>query len=208
MLPLLHRPVRPPRPSFIGECVYASMWEALMERPVPEDELNWYDKHEPRPTALSVVLGRLEGPVQQRHATIVAGVVCWFGTNCGNSMLTRAKREAAAGRWESWHAYLMAWTLENVRRPSTNFGVRCIEHIQAPESTYITHVFSAGRDLSELPAIGADEIEAVEHLMLWIAEPPGQAFIALCEAEITRLLDEHSLAQRAAFLRENYTTTP
>lgn len=198
LIPLVHRPLHAPRAGHIGEQVFASMWEVRMEipdKPVIDDV----------DVPFLSVLENFDGQVTQRQATAVASVVCWLGTNCGLAMLTRAQRERDANHWEAWHCYLIAWTLENHRRLSTNHGVRVIEYMMAPAETVlpVDRLGSAG--LSELPTLGADELEAVDHLMVWLGDREGQDFLRICNTEIERLSLEHTMAQRARWLRESWS---
>lgn len=197
LIPLVHRPLHAPRAGHIGELVFASMWEVRMaipeKPPGADEEVPYLD-----------VLDNFLGQITQRQATAVASVVCWLGTNCGAAMLTRAQRERDAGHWEAWHAYLIAWTLENHRRRSTNYGVRAIEYMMAPAETVRPGEALGDSGLSELPTLGADELEAVDHLMVWLADRDGQDFLRICQTEIDRLSLEHTLAQRARWLRASW----
>lgn len=194
-----HKPIQPPRPTFIGECVYASMWEALMTRTVPEQH-SGHEDEEP----IWDVLGEMDRPITQRHANVVASVVCWLGTNCGNAMLRNAERKRDVDHWHRYDCYLLAWTIENRRSRGVNSGIRVIEYLLAPAETVRKNAVSIDLPLTVLPVLSAEDLEAADQLMRWLAEKDGQAFIRQCEAEIKRLLDEHSLAERARFLRENY----
>lgn len=200
LIPLVHRPLHPPRPSHVGEQVFASMWEAHMAVPdkavVDDDDVPFLD-----------VLGDFDGPVTQRQATAVASVVCWLGTACGHAMLNRAEREREARRWDEWCCYLLAWTLENHRKGSTNHGVRTIEYMMAPTETVRRDTYLCSSGLSEIPTLGADELEAVDHLMVWLATTDGQVFLRLCDAEIGRLTHEQRRTREAARLRESWSAT-
>ncbi len=193
---LIHKPIQPPRKTFIGECVYASMWEALMTTPADRGVYGLSDEPEP----IEAVLGQLHVRIQQRHASVAASVVCWLGTNCGNAMLRDAERQRDQGHLRAYICYLMCWSVENRRAAGINNGIRTIEYLISPTDSYCP------RDgLKTMPILKAQDLEVADHLMMWLAEHDGQEFIRGCESEIRRLMDEHSLAERAKWLRENFT---
>lgn len=196
---LQHKPIQPPRKGHLGEQVYASMWEAFMTRPPAE---SW-----DAPSPIEEVMWNSLQQITQRHASVLASVVCWLGTNCGNCMLQQAEKEREAERWDADKCYLLSWTLQNRRRLGVNSGVRTIETLLAPPDTVVRTMRLGEPHLKVQPALSAEDLEAVDHLMLWLAEPAGRAFVTQCEAEIRRLQDEHELAKRAAHLRENFPTT-
>lgn len=200
LIDLVHRPMQPPRAGHVGEQVFASMWEASMAS--TGDTTVDDDAH-----PLWNVLGDFTGQVTQRQATAIASVVCWLGTSCGLALLRRAQLEVAACRWDEWHAYLLAWTLENHRRRSINHGVRTVEYMMAPPDTVLRDTRLCTSGLAEVPTLGADELEAIDHLMVWLATGDGQAFIRLCEAEVDRLTKERTLVQRAELLRQSMSAT-
>ena len=193
LFPLEHKPLRPARSNTIGECVFASMWEATMT-PTEEEQ-----REDDLPFAR--VMRDFEAPVEQRHATAVASVVCWLGSNCGRSMLERAERESQAGHWGQFESYLIAWTLENKRLQATNSGVRTIEHCMTPAADFLPRPHLWRRDITQLPTLTAFDLESIEHLMLWLSDGDGQAFLARCRAEIARLNEERRIAEHAEWIR-------
>jgi hypothetical protein len=195
---LKHQPMRPPRANHLGEQVYSSMWEALMTTPPVLSGDPW---------PVEVVLSDYEWGIGEREAIVLASVVCWLGTNCGLAMLQQADNDEA-GRPASFGAhyrYLRAWARENYRRQSTNCGVKTIENCLAPAEAFHSAPLHV-RSIWPLPELSARDLEVADHLMVWLGDDEtGQAFLRQCEAEVKRLMEEHSLAERARFLRENWT---
>jgi hypothetical protein len=200
LIDLVHRPMQPPRVGHVGEQVFASLWEARMvstgDTTVDDDAHPFWN-----------VLGDFSGQVTQRQATAVASVVCWLGTSCGLALLQRAQHEVAACRWDEWHAYLLAWTLENHRRQSVNHGVRTVEYLMAPPTTIARDTRNCTSGLTELPTLSADELEAIDHLMVWLGTSDGQDFLRVTEAEVSRLGKEQRLVREAERLRESWAAT-
>ena len=194
---LLHEPLRPPRAKHIGEQVYASMWKAAMAERWEEIH---FDIDEPPP--IYAVLEELGVKrINQRHATVAATVICWLGCNMGNALVHQARRQIAAGRWEERDAYLLAWTIENRRVGCVNNGVRAIEYMLAPEADYVKNAPLAHSGLSKLPELAAQDLEIVDHVMLWLPTERGQAFLRQCETEIERLHDQERRRKAAEWDR-------
>lgn len=197
LLPLVHIPMRPPRRGFIGECVFASMWEAHMTREVHDDGMD-----DIPPRAIDAVLPYLPRRATQRDATVAASVVTWLGTNCGRAMIYRAQREVARGNWEARHAYLLSWTIDNARDACVNSGIRLIEYLLAPPELYrMERCIGVLGALSALPNLEPFDGEVIEHVMTWLAGDEGEAFLGACEAEVKRLTDAERLARHAEHLR-------
>lgn len=192
---MVHKPIMPPRKDHIGEQVFSSMWEALMT--TGSEEVQSYEDQ-----PIVEVLRHFHSPVEQRHATVLASVVCWLGTAIGGAMLRQAEQQIAGGRGELWSAYLLAWAIKNRRRFSVNHGIRTVEFILAPRELWNND--GSGRfapGLKELPTLSADDIEVIDHLMLWLGEGEGQSYLRQCREEEKRLNEERALADRAAQLR-------
>lgn len=180
-----HTPLRPVR-DLVPEQVFAREWKALMGKYVDiEDDVTMFDR----------VLRNYPFKATERHSRVLASVVTWFGTNCGNSFLLEAERlrketDAKFVR----HPYLMQWALENVRESWSNGGVRTLEHCVATK--FERSHFGLGYLMPPRgPTPSADDYEVVEHLMLWLGTRDGQDFLTLCarEAEVERLrLDTES----------------
>jgi len=174
LVPLLHQPLRRVRPGFMGEVVFAEKWEALMNGPGIE-------RFDDDPLApIECVLSECAFPTDQRLASILASVVTWLGTNCGLAMLHEASRLRGSPGCQIGHEYLQAWASENARRRGINHGVRIIEHIVADrpggwpdDALFIT-----------LPEVTYRDLEAVDCLMLWLADFDGQRFLKDAEAEV------------------------
>lgn len=171
---LEHKPLRPPRKDFIGEGVFASMWEVVMQREPGFDG----------DYAIEAVLNNFPRVIEQRHASVLASVVCWLGTNCGRCFLSQAKTLSEKIRHRSDEQYMLAWTIENHRRGYVNSGIRTLEYCLATEYRPSSSRFDGG---VIVPVLSADDYEVVEHLMYWLAGREGQALIYNCEAEIERL---------------------
>jgi hypothetical protein len=198
---LEHKPLFKPRSGHDGEQVYASMWEATM-LDVRQDTFG--DAVFP----IDYVLSDYKGPIEQRQATVLATVACWLGCNWGADLLRRAATERDSGRWPSRHAYLIAWTLSNHRERGMNGGVRTIEYMLAPEELRKPVPYAIGGVLSALPALSADDVETVDHLMAWLAEQAGQRYLARCDAKLEGIRHEKRLLEHADWLRERDEALP
>jgi hypothetical protein len=164
---LEHKPIRGVRKDIIGEVVFASMWEVLMQRDDGSDDY-----------AIEGVLTVFPRVIEQRHATVLASVVCWLGTNCGHSFLEQAKTISAKLHERTEEQYVIAWAIENLRRGYINSGDRAIEAILATE-------YRGWRCVR--PELSADDLEVVELLMHWLGSRSGQDFLQNCNAEINRM---------------------
>lgn len=193
-----HDPVRPPRSGHDGENVYASMWAAAMAE---EWTGEWFNGDEPEP--IESVLYELRCKVEQRHATVVATVVCWLGTNMGLALTRRADSEAAAGRWDDSYRYLLAWTMENRRRHGVNSGVRLVEYMLTPTEDLERSPSFMSSGITKMPELSAVDLEVIDHLMTWLAKPRGQTFLRQCEHEIDRLRDEERRRRDAEWRRSH-----
>jgi hypothetical protein len=193
---LRHEPMRPPRKGHDGEQVYASMWAAMMAEQWVDE---WFNGDEPTP--LECVLSDMNMKLEQRHATVVATVVCWLGCNMGMALVRRAQSEVSAGRWDEHHAYLLAWTLENRRVPYVNSGIRLVEYMLTPAEDCKPARSIIDTGIKKLPALSAEDLEVIDHVMLWLPTERGQLFIRQCEREIERLRDEERRRRHAEHLR-------
>jgi hypothetical protein len=204
MSALVHKPIQPPRPTHIGEQVYASMWEAMMTKPAVQEPACLTDESvEP----LDMVLRHFEWKITQREASVVASVVCWLGTTCGLAMIQSARRRAADAKVPQHLAYLIAWTIENRRVSYVNSGVRVIESVLAPPESRIRGCVGPYRQVDPLPDVSGRDLEAVDHLMTWLGSADGERFIRTCEHAIREQMEDRELRERARFLRENWSST-
>jgi hypothetical protein len=194
LLAFSHDAIRAPRPCTVGEMVMSDKWLELMDRPAPTilDECDEYH--------LRMIMSAYPFPLTQRVATVAASFVQWLGTNCGRCFLHDAERIAKTldGKRDAW---LAAWAIDNARHAGMNGGVRTIEAALAPSDHW-----ENGR-LVRLPDLTAQDHEAVEHVVLWLGMPEGQAFIAECEREITDRLDGERRARMADWKRANTKPT-
>lgn len=179
--PLQHVPVRPPRAGFIGETVFAERWAKYMA----EAPRHGYDSWRLCPNArLAEILSELPSRISQRHATVCASIVCWLGTNCGHATLDEAKKLGAM--MFPGYGYIAAWAIENKRSSHVNRGVRCLEHLLAPEDHYGKCIFTGALVLQRRPDLTVEDYETAEHLWSWLASDPGRAFVQGCERVITK----------------------
>jgi hypothetical protein len=68
---------------------------------------------------------------------------------------------------------LYAWTHENLRHCSTNFGHRLIETLLTPT-----------QELKESHPISLHDAEVIDHIAHWMGTPAGWAFIDRCDRRI------------------------
>lgn len=177
--PLQHAPVRPPRAGFIGENVFAERWAKYIAKGPRYGFDSW--RHCPN-AVLADILTELPARITQRHASVCASIVCWLGTNCGRATLEEAEKYAKT----MFAGYTAAWAIENKRTGHVNGGVRCLEHLLAPEDHYGKCLFTGGIVLRRRPELTAEDYETAEHLWAWLGSDPGRAFTQGCKQEITR----------------------
>jgi hypothetical protein len=169
-----------PRKGHVQEHVYAEKWEALM-RKIPR-----YGLRAPN-GMLASVLYQLPVYITQRHALVCATVVCWLGTNCGQSVLHKAEQFMIKAAMFSEQAYLLAWTSENMRHSWLNHGYKTIEHLLAPADHYGVSILTPFISLIRKPKLTIEDYETVECLMQWLGSKEGQQFISECELEISEI---------------------
>ena len=194
---LIHRPIRRPRTSFTGECMFAASWLRLMASPVVEDDNN------PRgySNKLELILSDYPHEINQRTASIAASFVTWLGTNCGMSFLMEA-RKLSKMLGDDMKGHVSAWAIENIRVRGINGGIRTVEAVLAKESSSV--------DLygfrPNTPILSAAEVEVVENLVEWISSEEGRGFVGKCESAIEHLknstAEEERRQRRAKHARE------
>lgn len=194
LLPLEHKPIERPRPGHDGEAVYASIWEATM---LDARVDGWGDEHCP----IEDVLPGSFGKPTQRDAAILATIACWLGTNIGSALLEVAARERDGGRWDGHRAYLFAWACENTRRDCVNSGIRTVEYLLALPEQRRPERSIMDTGLKEVPELSARDLEAIDHLMLWLATGDGQRFLHRCEARLEGIRHEQRILRNADRLR-------
>lgn len=178
---LQHTPLPPyPRAGCIGEMVYAEEWAKLMQ------EKDRYGLNAPN-GKLASILSNHPTPLTQRQATICATVVCWLGTNCGQSVILGARRLIEKAREHSGPAFVMSWAIQNHRINGVNHSFSALEHLLAPPDHYGKDVFLGGRTLVRRPDLSVDDYEVVDHLMYWLGGAEG--FFLACETRIKELED-------------------
>lgn len=190
---LQHKPFKGPRSGFIGETVMAEKWAEWMRLDSPHFRRDWdWDCDVEERWPLEIVLRELRYPVDQAAASMAASLVTWLGTNVGRSVLSEGERIRKTGA--VLHPYLVAWTLENQRHNGINGGIQIIEFLLSSTWQWKT-----------LPEPTARDIEVCDHVMRWIAEERGQAFLRSCRAEIEKRDREdrdRRLAKHEKFLQD------
>jgi hypothetical protein len=194
LLPFDHKPIERPRPGHDGEAVYASMWEATMREARVD---TWGDTEWP----IEDILPGCFGKPTQRDASILATVACWLGTAIGTATVREAERQREAKTWAGDRCYLFAWTQENLRSGYKNGGIRTCEYLLAlPEHRAAARtIMDSG--LRELPELSARDLEAIDHLMLWLATGAGQRFLTRCEAKLEGIRQEQRILRAADRIR-------
>lgn len=178
---LLHTPIRPPRDGHDGEQVFAEQWQLYMRRSVPEG------------LPIDQVIVDYPWRVGILQTRILASVVTWFGTNCGQTFLNEGRHLAAK---HIRYPYLAAWAITNHRKFAVNHGWRTLEHICAQT----VDMRQAAPDLS------SRDYELVEHFMRWMGGVAAQSFITNTEREleIRHLKLDHRSLDRLGVKREEY----
>ncbi|HEK3717307.1 TPA: hypothetical protein ACKRQV_000033 [Pseudomonas aeruginosa] len=171
-----HEPIRPVRLEVLGELVYVSEWQALMSqqphRLLNEDERTWLD----------VILHDMDIHITQRHASVAASLVRWFGTNCGLAFLEVGKRAVLAQPRLPTMAWVGAWAVENYRHHGINSGFRTLEHILAGNDD-----LDSRGDLARIPALSPDDYEVAEKVCAWLGTYEGERYLERCEDRINLL---------------------
>jgi hypothetical protein len=175
---LKHDPIRPVRQEVLGEFVFIEQWQQLMAAN-PND----LDSDDNR-TWLELILREMGFAVEQRHATVAASLVCWFGTNCGGSFLETGKKAAAVVPRRAPAAWVGAWAQENYRIMGVAGGYRTLEHILALDSDRTAQGLVS---LVRTPDLSVDDFEVAEHVCAWLGSWEGGEFLKRCEARIEEL---------------------
>lgn len=178
----VHEPTRPPRRGTAGEVIYSEEWCRLMANP-PQRLVDFSTEEANHLT--HDILHDLPVRATQRHATVMASLVCWFGTNCGRAFIHEARRAAEADSHVE-RAWLGAWAWENVRQSGINGGVRILEAVMAPTWP------------GPLPELGVEDYEVADCLVRWLAIY-GRAFIDRCEARLEDQLEGERRARALAW---------
>jgi hypothetical protein len=177
-MPLSHTPVRPPR-KMIEEQVFARRWEELMSAE-PEGD------NERSP--LEYVLFNYPAAVDQRAASVAASLICWLGTNAGQSFLGLG-RSIHENTYCKHEAYVAAWGAHNLRRYAHNSNARSIEFLVRTTEEQAADVF---------PEVSSYDLEVLDQVALWLGCEEGQAFVQTCETEISRWKDMERLGEYQA----------
>jgi hypothetical protein len=169
-----HVPIRPAR-NDIAEQVFSRRWKELMDaKPVGQygTQLIYH-----------VLRGYPYG-VDQRAASVLASMVCWFGTNVGKSFLLLAS-EFAEKTTCRFDAYLAAWGVQNARKFGMNSCARQLEFLTRTQEDLNNGIFKE---------VSVRDLEAIEQLCIWLATEDGQSFLKGCEEEIERRKELEAIA--------------
>lgn len=175
---LQHTPIDGPRPTHVGENVFAHQWELLMTKQP--------DACDPPNSRLAYILWGMTREITQRHASVAASFVTWLGCNAGNAFVERGRRMFididSVHRLSREHASMVSWSIENMRSPRKFY--RTIDTILAERDDYGPDLFSNGISLRRLPKISAEDVETADHLAYWCGTPDGCEFIRFCNEQI------------------------
>lgn len=195
---LIHRPIRRPRTTFTGECMFAASWMRLMDSSPVESERypgGFANK-------LESILTLYPHEITQRTASIAASFITWLGTNNGQCFLIAA-RKMGETLGNPQNGYIAAWAIENRRSQGINSGVRTIEAVLSKEDS--------GTDMfgyrPNIPILSAAEVEVVDLLVEWMAGEEGMTFVNNCEAEIESLKNAMAAEERRQFKIKNTNKT-
>jgi hypothetical protein len=177
LFPLDHSPLPPyPRTGDMYERIFSSLWKSFMHKEVHQND--------PRESNFAGVMTNYGYRISQRSASVVASIVCWFGTNCGGAFLREADalgEELSSRKKDS--RYLLQWTLENARLTYLNSGQRILELCTS----------RTGKEFDLL----LEDYEAVECLMVWLATGEGQLFLSLANEMVTEESARQRIKRRA-----------
>lgn len=191
---LIHRPIRRPRTTFTGECMFAASWMRLMDSPLVESER--YSGG--FATKLESILTLYPHEITQRTASIAASFITWLGTNNGMCFLMSARKMGEVIS-NPQNAYVAAWAIENRRWQGINSGVRTIEAVLSKEDS--------GKDLfgyrPNIPILSAAEVEVVDLLVEWMAGEEGMTFVNNCEAQIESLKNARAAEEHRQMLAQS-----
>jgi hypothetical protein len=174
-VPLTHEPLRPAR-DLVAEQVFAAEWLRLMTTPTDHDDAD-YDGPE-NGHQLSGILAHHPRLLNDRQSRVAASIIVWFGTNCGNCFLLEARQLRDRG---VRYPFVAQWAIDNTRFSWLNSGMKLIEHCCATELN--PHAYSFGRQMV-CPDLTVEDYETVEHVMVWLGNDEGRAFVAECERKI------------------------
>jgi hypothetical protein len=171
-----HEPIRTPR-DMTGEQVFARRWKDLMESKVSFGK-----------GILGIVLMGYPYPIGQREAAVAASMICWLGTNIGQSFLTlgmEIRDRTSCGNY----AYIAAWGVRNARVFGHGSNARQIEFLVRTHEEMEDKVFSE---------VSIRDLEVLDQVALWLGTDGGQNFLKSCEEEIERRKDLEDLVFQSA----------
>jgi hypothetical protein len=178
-----HSPLYPPRNKHTGEIVFTEKWKEWMSK-----RGNLIDDDGSSNFMLQTVIGYMAGTqLVQRHATVAASVIKWFGTNCGLAFIDEAKRLEAS--MSHGHGFLAAWAIDNRRESWLNSGIRTLEHILATDED------RHNGQVRYKPDLSADDCEVAERVVYWLSTEKGKQFLAECETEIKKRATAEKIAE-------------
>lgn len=168
---LRHEPRRPPRPYDPGEHIFVQLWRDWLAGGQDPDE---YPNQRFRQVLSD--LERVE--VSQRDATVAASLLCWLGTNVGQSYLRAAEDLARAmPHRPKEEAYLARWAIENRRCHWINNGVRTVEFLLMSQEQ-VVGVNAGWQHVrpwpSEIVEVTVRDLEVADAVAAWLGTAEGR----------------------------------
>lgn len=189
LIPLAHIPVNLPRQTYLGEQLFLETWQDLAEQEVCRYDGRIF-------TQLQTMFNEHRWPAEQLEATVAASVLCWLGTNCGQSFLNEAKQLAdTLSGLDAADAYLMRWATENARRNYINRGIRVLESLLTPAAQLQDCEGGYFLVARQVEAPSGRAYEAAEHVIRWLATEHGQQFLAKSNERVYQARVRRNLAQ-------------
>lgn len=170
-----HTPARPPRRGHWGEAAFLEAWLSYINSSIDPDN--------PCSSRLEEILHGMCCQVTERHATVLASLAVWLGTNCGAAFVAMATRHLVDSAKDPYgttngEAFLAAWARQNFRRTWLNRGTRTLEQCLATVECKYDGVLTGYVE----PELSANDAEAADHFMYWLGSADGQEFLASAEA--------------------------
>ncbi|KWN06414.1 hypothetical protein WT83_27415 [Burkholderia territorii] len=163
---LAHIPLCAPRPDIPGEVIYLRLWQEFM--------------HANSHALEDIVTSGLNGPIDQRVASVAASFMVYMGCN-GGANFTRCANELVK-RFDYPHeAFLAAFVIENQRRRSVNHGLRKVEYMLAAEHPIVDGLFSTRVEWERVPDISQRDLDVIECMVIWWSTPQAERLRRVAE---------------------------
>lgn len=166
-----HTPVNPPREGVVAEEVFTRQWAELVK-----DDGNIMNPFNYR---FASILPHLSAT--PRAAKVAASFVRWLGTSIGRAFVEQAEYFVRRNLSKE-EAFILAWTMENLRSTSVNNGVRTLEWILTP-----TEKYEATRRAAP---VSVEDLEVAENMARWLGSADGQQFLKSCQEELRQIEDD------------------